>query len=452
MRDRIEEALRGHGADYVEVRIEESTSTRIAYRGKELEDIGTTTELGGCVRAVVNGGWGFVSFNTIDSLKEKVALAVAQARLVGKEKTMLADVPPVQDVVHLAFKQDPREVPLAEKKRLMDSYVEEIWRTPKIQTSNVVYGDGYRRQYIANSTGTYIEQERGRISAHFSIVARDGSNVQQSRAGFSSSDDYRVVEDKHKEVREAASKAVDMLQAQPPQGGEFMVILDPRLAGVFAHEAFGHLSEADHVYENEKLKEIMVLGRKFGEKLLNIADSAVERGLPGYLPYDDEGSPTGKHYLIREGILVGRLHSRETAGKMGEAPTGNARAQNYRVPPLVRMTNTFIEPGTTSFADMLAEVKEGVYCKNWYGGQTSMEMFTFSCMEAYAIRNGKLAQPLRGVNLSGNVFTTLANIIAVGNDFMWDPAGGTCGKGGQGVPVGDGSPHILIRKCLVGGR
>ncbi len=452
MRERIEEALKRHNADYVEIRVEETKSTNITYRGKDLEEVGTTTQLGGCVRAAVNGGWGFVSFNRVEDLGEKVAQAASQARIVGAEKTELADVAPVHDVVHVTMRRDPGAVPLAEKKRLMDSYVEEIWRTPKIQTSTVRYGDSYRKQYFGNSTGAYIEQERGRVTAHFGVVARDNGNVQQARAGFASNEDYGVVEGKHAEVREAAEKAVAMLDATPPKGGEFMVILDSTLAGVFAHEAFGHLSEADHVYENDKLREIMVLGRKFGGEFLNIADSGKVPGLTGSFAYDDEGVPTGKQYLIREGELVGRLHSRETAGKMGETPTGNARAQSYRVPPLVRMRNTAIEPGETPLEDMLAEVKDGVYCKNWYGGQTSMEMFTFSCMEAYAIRDGKLAEPLRGVNLSGNVFTTLENIVAVGNDFAWDPAGGTCGKGGQSAPVGDGSPHVLISKCLVGGQ
>lgn len=452
MRERIEDALKQHTADYVEIRIEETRSTGITYRGKDLEEVGTTTLLGGNVRAAVNGGWGFVSFNKVTDLRDKVSQAVSQARLVGNEKTELVEVTPVQDVVHVSMQRDPWEVSLAEKKQLMDSYVEEIWRTPKIQTSTVRYGDGYRKQYFGNSTGTYIEQERGRVSAHFGVVARDNGNVQQSRAGFASNEDYGVVEGRHADVREAAEKAVDMLDAQPPKGGEFKVILDSTLAGVFAHEAFGHLSEADHVYENDKLREIMVLGRTFGGRFLNISDSGQVPGLTGSFAYDDEGVPTGKQYLIREGELVGRLHSRETAGKMNEAPTGNARAQSYSVPPLVRMRNTAIEPGETPLEDMLAEVKDGVYCKNWYGGQTSMEMFTFSCMEAYAIRDGKLAEPLRGVNLSGNVFTTLENIVAVGNDFAWDPAGGTCGKGGQSAPVGDGSPHVLISKCLVGGQ
>jgi TldD protein len=162
--------------------------------------------------------------------------------------------------------------------------------------------------------------------------------------------------------------------------------------------------------------------------------------------------PTQKTDLIHEGVLVGRLHSRETAGKMGEQPTGNARAESYRHQPIVRMTNTYIEAGTSSFAEMLADTKEGIFCKDWYGGSTSHEQFGFSCAEAWMIRNGQLAEPLRGMTLSGNVFSTLQNIDLIGSDFEWTEAGGTCGKGGQAAPVGQGSPYIRIQQAVVGGQ
>jgi TldD protein len=137
---------------------------------------------------------------------------------------------------------------------------------------------------------------------------------------------------------------------------------------------------------------------------------------------------------------------------MNEAPTGNARALSYRFPPIVRMTNTYIEPGGVSFNDMIADIKEGIYAKNWYGGMTSMEMFTFSAGEAYMIRNGKVAEALRPVMLTGNVFTTLKNIDAIGDDLDMNQGGG-CGKSGQmPLPVSNGSPHIRIRHCLIGGK
>ena len=184
---------------------------------------------------------------------------------------------------------------------------------------------------------------------------------------------------------------------------------------------------------------------------MNIVDGASVPELRGSYSYDDEGTPAQKTQLIREGNLVGRLHSRETASKMNEKVTGNARAIDFRHPPIVRMTNTYIEPGNATFEELISEVKDGVYAKNWYGGMTSMEMFTFSAGEAYRIRNGKIEELVRPVVLSGNVFTTLENLDAVANDLDMNEGGG-CGKGGQSpLPVSNGSPHIRIQNCLVGG-
>jgi TldD protein len=195
----------------------------------------------------------------------------------------------------------------------------------------------------------------------------------------------------------------------------------------------------------------MVLGRRFGGRHLNVADGGAIPNLRGSYKYDDEGTPATRTMLIREGELVGRLHSRETSSKMGEKPSGNARAINYRFPPIVRMTNTLIEAGKDNLQDMIADVKKGVYARNWYGGMTSMEMFTFSAREAYMIRDGKIAELLRPVMLSGNLFNTLQNLDAIADDLDMNQGGG-CGKGGQSpLPVSNGSPHIRIQKCLVGG-
>jgi TldD protein len=151
-------------------------------------------------------------------------------------------------------------------------------------------------------------------------------------------------------------------------------------------------------------------------------------------------------------MLVGRLHSRETAGRLGEAATGNARCLNYQHSPIVRMTNTWIERGSTPVDRLFDGIEDGVYARNWLGGMTNGEMFTFSAGEAWKIRNGELAEPVRDVTLSGNVFRTLADIEAIGDDFAWDESGG-CGKGGQnGLPVGCGGPSLRIRNVVVGGE
>jgi TldD protein len=174
-------------------------------------------------------------------------------------------------------------------------------------------------------------------------------------------------------------------------------------------------------------------------------------GLPGSLKYDDEGVPAQRKYLIKDGILTQRLHNRETAGKMHEAPTGNARALNATYPPIVRMTNTGIETGEHSFQDMIKDIEEGVYAVRMLGGQTNGEMFTFAAAEGYMIRNGKLAEKVNDVTLTGNVFQTLKDIEAIGNDSIY--VSGGCGKGGQmPLPVSVGGPHLRIKNVVVGGR
>jgi len=305
---------------------------------------------------------------------------------------------------------------------------------------------------FANSEGSYIEQSKPDLTLRLTAIARENNEVQQAGLSLGSNGDLAAIEGRHEQVKEIAKHAAALLSAPEVKGGEYTVIVDPILAGVFAHEAFGHLSESDFVYQNEQLRDIMTLGRRFGGKQLNIVDDATIPDSRGSYKYDDEGTPGARTYLIHEGILAGRLHSRETAAKMGERPTGNARAINYLFPPIVRMTNTFIESGHSSFEEILSDVKQGIYVKDWYGGQTSLEMFTFSAGEAYMIHNGKLAELLRPVVLSGNVFVTLNNIDAIGNDLSMNQGGG-CGKGGQSpLPVSNGSPHIRIRHCLIGGR
>ncbi len=254
------------------------------------------------------------------------------------------------------------------------------------------------------------------------------------------------------QIKSAAQRAIAALALPSVKGNTYTVVIDPILTGLFVHEAFGHLSEADMAYENPDLLEVMTIGRRFGPKELQIFDGAAPEGHRGSYFYDDEGTPATTTQLIKDGILVGRLHSRETAGKLEEAPTGNARCLNYHFNPIVRMTNTWIERGTTPVADLFSHIKEGVYARNWLGGMTNGEMFTFSAGEAWMIRNGKIAEPVRDVTLSGNVFQTLADIEAIGDDFYWDESGG-CGKGGQnGLPVGCGGPSLRIRDVVVGGE
>jgi TldD protein len=455
MKDRLLQALRVNDVDYADIRIEDKFNSWVDFRGKDLDKIGSSRTVGGIVRALYKGGWGYATFNDLDDLEKRVKEACEIARLVGKEQTHFAPVDPVEAEIEAELVKDFRGVPLAEKKALMEEYNQIILGYhDNIQTSLVRYADTFRTSWFANSEGTTIKEEVPDVNVMASAVARKEDIVQSARELAGGYDGFQSIENMHEKVGEAAQRAVDLLDAPPVKGGNYTVVTDPLMTGVFTHEAFGHLSESDFVYENEQMKEIMVLGKRFGTDELNIVDDGTMDGGLGTHRYDYEGVPTRKNYLIKDGILVGRLHSRETAAKMNEPVTGNARAVFFQHPPLVRMTNTYLDAGKAQFGDMIKDIKLGVYALNMIGGQTAMEMFTFSAAYGYMIRDGEVAELVRDVVLTGNVFETLMNIDMIGDDLEFAPNGpGGCGKGGQyPLRVGIGGPHIRIQNCVVGGQ
>ena len=455
MKDRLLQALKVHNVDYADIRIEDKYNSWVNFRGQDLDTIGSARKIGGIVRALYKGGWGYATFNDLENLEKRVREACEIAHLVGKEETFFAPIDPVEADIYAQLVKDFRKVPLAEKKALMEEYNQIILGFhEKIETSNVRYADSFRTIWFANSEGTYIREETPDVNMVTTAVARKDDIVQSGFERSGGFDGYQSVENFHDKVRQAAQRAVDLLEAPPVRGGIYTVLSDPYMTGVFTHEAFGHLSEADFVYENDRMKEIMVLGTRFGGEDLDIIDDGSRPGGLGTHPFDFEGVPTRKNYLIKDGILVGRLHSRETAAKMNEPVTGNARAVQFQHPPIVRMTNTYIDAGEAHFEDMIKDIKLGVYACDMIGGQTAIEMFTFSAAYGYMIRDGKVAELVRDIVLTGNIFETLKNIVMIGDDLAFEPNGpGGCGKGGQApLRVGLGGPHIRIQECLVGGE
>lgn len=455
LQDRLSDAIAPYRqqVDYLEIRLEQSESTAIAYRGQQLDAVDRSFALSGGIRACHKGGWSFVTFNGLADLNNRIEEAIAQARLIGKATTQLATVAPIQDYVAVEFAKDPRGVSLDAKRQLIEAYNQILLEfDPRIQTTTAGYSERFGTTYFVNSIGSCIAQERLDISGRFGVVARgEGNVVRQGFESIHSRSDYAVLENVEAQVKSAAERAVRQLEAKPVKGGQYQVILDPYLSGVFIHEAFGHLSEADFVYENPKMQELLVLGKPLAIPQLNVVDDATMPDLPGTLKYDDEGVPAQRKYLIKDGVLTQRLHSLETAGKMQEQPTGNARALSAAYPPIVRMTNTGIETGDQTFEQMISGIEEGVYAVRMLGGQTNGELFTFAAAEGYMIRNGKLAEPVSDVTLSGNVFQTMKDIEAVGNDSAYRNGG--CGKGGQSpLPVSVGGPHLRVKDVVVGGR
>ncbi len=438
--------------DFFAIRLERSQGVDIFLRTGKIETLSTGISMGGQVRACHRGGWGLASFNDLNSLEIKLQEAIAAAKWVGDEETVLAEVAPVQAKVSL-IQENPQQIELIDKKNLCAHYTD-ILRSvsDRVVSTAVRYGDSTQQVIFANSEGTMIEQEWADWELRCSATARAGDVVQTGRETFGSRRGYGDLINLDQQAIGAAQRSVAALDLPVVQGNTYTVVIDPILAGLFVHEAFGHLSEADMLYENPDMLETMSLGRRFGSVDLQIFDGAAPSDHRGSYVYDDEGVPATTTQLIADGVLVGRLHSRETAGKLGEQVTGNARCLDYHYPPIVRMTNTWIGRGKTPVADLFNDIPLGVYAKNWQGGMTNGEMFTFTAGEAWMIRNGKIAEPVKDVTISGNVFETLGDIEAIGDDFLWDESGG-CGKGGQsGLAVGCGSPSLRIKNAIVGGE
>jgi len=456
MRDQLTAALKGRRADYAEVRVERTRSTRVVFRGRRLELAAESVDAGGCVRALFRGhGWGTASFTTLDDLPTMLDAAEEMSRaIILPNPIRMSPAQPRVDEVVPAVDGDPFAVPLAEKRRYLEHLNGLMLAADgRIADTSASYYDERTEWWFASSEGTFLHEVRPEIGLSAQATARQGDRLERSLESLGLRKGWASVQDREAMFRTAAQRALDLLDAPTVQGGTWPVVLDPRLAGVFVHEAFGHLSEADFVYENPQAREMMTLGRRFGSDIVNIGDDGSAQGLRGTLPYDDEGTRTQRTRLIERGILVGRLHSRETAAAMGEQPTGNARAINYRHAPIVRMTNTYIEGGEGTFEDLIADIPLGVYAVDATGGQTYLENFSFTASHGYMIRDGKVAELVKDVTLAGNLFQSLQAIDRVAGDFQWNQMGGGCGKGGQfPLPVTEGAPHVRFRELLVGGE
>ncbi|MCS7198320.1 MAG: TldD/PmbA family protein [Candidatus Bipolaricaulota bacterium] len=458
MHEQILRALERSRADYTEIRIEREWRTEVAYRKNNLENLESSSELGGIVRCLVGGGWGIAVFNSLDDLDKRVEDAYRIARAVSSkapEKAALAPAQAVQDEVRVTLKKDPRSVSLRHKQELLQKYNELMLKySDKIVSTNARYTDSFKEVTYANSEGTFIVEERPDVTLLLSATAREGEkNIQTGAESHGWLAGFEAVENQEEKALKATQRALDLLHAKPVTAGVYTVILDPDLAGVFIHEAFGHLCEADFLFKNPRLQEVLQIGRPFGVKELNVVDDGYLPGLRGNFKYDDEGTPRQKVYLIKNGVLNSFLHSRETAAKMGTAPTGNARAVNYQFEPIVRMRNTYIEAGSATFEQMLKGIDYGIYACGSFGGQTMIEQFTFRAMYAYEIVRGQVGELVRDVVLTGNVFETLKNIEMIGNDLVIKGTSGGCGKDGQfPLPVTTGGPHVRVRNVTIGGK
>lgn len=440
--------------EFAEIRLQATESFSLSLAGKSLEDLSFGSTIAGSVRVLKNGAWGFIAFNDLAALETYVrkAIAIAESARSSRRVSIIRTNGSIR-----ASRTEPvrdfRSVLQDEKFELLRGYNEILMSSEKIQSTKAVYRDVCKSYSYMNTDGSCCVDEGMFCGISFTSVAKEGSVMQPYHESVAGYGGFELVSDRAALAEHVVKTAVDLLSADSVPGGNYRVVVDQRLAGVFIHEAFGHLSEADFLYENEDMRAQMTLGKVFGPPELNVIDDGSLENVAGYIPFDDEGVAPLPTRLISGGILSGRLHSRETAGAMGEELTGNARAIGVMKQPIVRMTNTYIENGTHPVGDILASAGDGIYAAGNIGGMTNLEMFTFTADHGYEIKNGRKGKMYRDIMLSGNVFSTLRNIVMIGNDLQMFGGLGGCGKGGQGpLPVSFGGPHLLIDNVLIGGK
>ena len=453
MFDKLEKMLAGAKADYVDIRYEEVKETAIGFSGKELTTLSANSGDGYVVRALDHGGMASVAFTRPEEAEAAVRTAAENAALFCRnmaKPVRMAKAEAVRDVFSPKLGEDPRQIPMAEKLELMRRYNNIPLAQPKVVNTSIAYSEVYRKKFYLNSEGSRIQEDLLTTSVRGLITAREGSLTQNIRVGIGGSDGFGAIRGQERHFEEKTKLVLDLLSAEPVKSGSYSCILNPSLAGVFAHEAFGHFSEADIVETLPAMRERMTLGAELGNRTLNIIDDATRPGQLGFYKYDDEGVAVRPVQLIKNGVLAGRLHSRRTAAEFGEPVSGHCVAEDYRYAPIVRMGTIYIQPGGKGFEELLQEMGDGLYLLDAKGGQTSGENFTFGANYGYEVRQGKIGRMVRDINISGNLYQTLMDISAVGSDLELSKIGG-CGKGQSNIRSCNGGPHIIIDNLIVGG-
>jgi TldD protein len=435
---------------YYDLRCVRGENTLIDIDNGVVESAGTSFFDRTVVRVLGQKGWGVLTRDhvDIDSKREIDALVEAAARLaaVTEDRLDLADAPRgILPVPPLG--EDPRDVDLEEKTRLLAG-IEASARVPEVANTRARYTEGIDSVRFLDSSGNEASYEATRSG--FSVLAiasrngvmQMGSERDHVITGFN-------LRNRQDLGRKAGEIAVSLLDARLAKGGTRRAVLDPELAGVFTHEAVGHASEGDLVREGASVLSGRI-GERIGREGLVIVDDPSLHEF-GFMPVDAEGVAVRRTEIIRDGVLSSYLHNRETLAAVGNGVAGHARAE-HGAPPIVRMSNTFIENGDAAYDEILAECKDGILLIGSRGGQVDpgRGVFQFNAEYGYLVEGGETTDMVRDVSLSGEILSTLHNIVLIGNDRKMSP--GYCGKGGQNVPVSDGAPHLLLEGAIIGGR
>jgi TldD protein len=443
------------GAEYAEVRAQNFTKTMLTMKEGHVEAAKQGIENGAAIRVLVDGAWGFASVGSLD--EEALTSAACEASRMAKAASLklknpikLAKVQPIEDRVHVRPSKNPSEITMEEKIKNAEKINHNtLGYDKRVRSCTIDYLDLTGTSYFVSNEGTRIEQDMLYVWSRITATASQKGVFASSREEIGSTSGFEIFDIETPEAlgTKLAGRAVEQLEAKTPKGGAYPAVLGPNVVGVFVHEAFGHLAEADLALAGGVLATN--LGKKIASDYVTFYDDGTLPGAFGSFKYDDEGVRAQKTLLVENGLMKNLMHNRETAHKFDSEPTGNARAEDFRVEPIIRMRNTFMEPRDHTFEELIEDVSFGYYLKSFRGGQANLDgTFQVGVQEAFEIVNGELSEPVRNASISGNTLGTLLRVDAVARDFSLSP--GRCGKG-QTAFVCDGGPHARVTEVTVGG-
>jgi TldD protein len=456
----LADAMRGQDG-FVELRYHSKTSRSVQVEKGRVERTQFRRRSGVGVRVLDAGGWGFASTGSLDARSVRAAVdsarAAARASARGRRGTppKLARGQLARGVFEMPGIADVLDRPLEEKISMATRFEAAARNgSSSISSASCGYSEIYEEKAIVTSDGAEVAIRLVRPELRVQAIAERDGQLSSGFEAIGSTGGWECLfrDASGEELAErAAAKATDLLSAKHPEGGRTTVILAPSIVGLLVHEAIGHTVEADFVQAGSVAAG--KIGQRVASDLVTLSDSGISEfyhGAGGTIPVDDEGVIAGNTTIIRDGVLVSYLHNRESAAKFGVEPTGNARAWEYSDQPLIRMRNTYLSPGSQTLEEMIAGTTDGYLLEGARNGQAdSTGEFMFGVQEARRIRNGKLAELVRGVSITGIAFEVLGTVDAVSNEFRWDLGSGYCGKG-QPAKVDAGGPYIRCRALLGG--
>src|SRR5919199_3756584 len=446
---------------YVETRYHSRITNEVIFSNGELE-MNRTVQNSGCgIRVLVDGCWGFSSTNVlskmtlVDSLSEAIAAAKLLAETKKERVKGLAEANDIKGLFKTKVNGDLHGVDIEQKIKIAkEAEIQARKYSETIKSASCIYHEILDHKIIVNSDGTEVEIYDSKPEFNVVSVAHMGTESVTVSEGVGITGGWKdlfLKKDPIEYATLASEKATKLLGAKHVNGEKTTLVLDPGMVGLISHEAMGHMVEADFVLSGSIVKD--KIRHKIASELITLVDSGqpdIASNAAGTIVVDDEGVMAGRTVIIEKGVLKSFLHNRETALIFDTTPTGNARAFEYSDDPLIRMRNTFIEPGNDKLDDIIKQTRHGYLIKGPRNGQADANgEFMFGSQEVYMIERGEIQEPMKGASISGNAFDVLKSVDMVGNDFEYDVGTGYCGKF-QPAKVDGGGPHIRCN-AIIGG-